>query len=246
MSKNDSKDGEIIPPQVPMRATGGAIQRVDNMPSGNPDGVIGSAVTRFVAGLRRKANSALAADANARADYFDAVGRAAKSYIGMNQAINEVGELDEILALDRKERATERGEREEEIEHRKAVAEQRRKQELTEAQRGAFNSEQGYQNQQRLKQLNLETWEKRKEVEHLDATTLAARLRGETEPDKRKRGGGLLSELQSQADFLEKEILESLADGKDTESDLMVLAELKAFIARLAADKKGPQGVAGD
>jgi hypothetical protein len=239
MSGNDPKDGEIISPRVPMRTKEGPVQRVDNMPSSNPDGIVGSAVTRFVAGLRRKANNALAADAHARADYYDAVGRVAKSYIGMNQAINEVGELDEILALDRKERAAERGEREQEIEHRKAVADQRRKQELTEAQRGAFNAELGYENQQRLKQLNLETWEKRKEVEHLDAMALAARLRGETEP--KKQGRGLLSELQAQADLLEKEILELLADGKDTESDLMALAELKAFIARLASSKKDPR-----
>ncbi len=194
--------------------------------------------TRLVAGLRRKANDALAADAHARADYFDAVGRAAKSYKGMNQAISELAELDEILALDAKERGAERAERELEIEHRRAIAEQRRRQELTEAQRGAFNAEQGYENQQRLKELNLEIWEKRREVEHIDATTLAARLRGESEPDKKKRSGGLLGELQAQADLLEKEILESLADGKDTEADLMALAELKALIARLAAEKK--------
>ena len=43
----------------------------------------------------------------------------------------------------------------------------------------------GFENQQRLKELNLETWEKRKEVEHLDATTLAARLRGEAETKER-------------------------------------------------------------
>jgi hypothetical protein len=105
------------------------------MPTSNPNTVVGAAVTRLVAGLRRKANNALAADANARADYFDAVGRAAKSYIGMNQAIGEIGELDEILALDREERAAGRAERKQEIEHRKAVSELRRKQELTEAQR---------------------------------------------------------------------------------------------------------------
>jgi hypothetical protein len=241
MSDNDPNDGEIISPRVPMRAGGRTVQRVDNMPGNNPRGVVESAVTRFVAGLRRKANNALAADAHARADYFDAVGRVAKSYIGMNQAISEVEELDEILALDRKERAAEREGRAQEIEHRKAVAEHRRKQELTEAQRGAFNSEQGYENQQRLKQLNLEIWERRKEVEHLDAAGLAARLRGETEPQKKLPGGGLLSELQEQADLLEKEILESLADGKDPGADLMALAELKALIARLAVSKKNPQ-----
>lgn len=238
MSDNDPKDGEIIPPQVPMREKGGPVQRIDNMPSSNPDGVVGSAVTRLVAGLRRKANSALAADAHARADYFDAVGRAAKSYIGMNQAINEVGELDEILALDRKERGFERGEREQEIEHRKAVAEQRRKQELTEAQRGAFNSEQGYENQQRLKQLNLEIWEKRREAEHLSAEALAARLRGEADPKAKKSGGDLLSELKAQLEKIEKGITELEADGKDTTGEWMVRAELMALIERLSGRGK--------
>jgi hypothetical protein len=237
MSNDDPKDGEIIPPGAPSLRPKGILssrRAVDNMPTSNPNTVVGAAVTRLVAGLRRKANSALAADAHARADYFDAVGRAAKSYIGMNQAIGEIEELDDILALDKKERAASRAERAQEIEHRKAVAEQRRKQELTEAQRGAFNAEQGYENQQRLKQLNLETWEKRKEAEQLDAATLAARLRGEAEPKKKKGGSGLLGELQAQADELEKTILEAEADGEDTAGNRMVLAELKALIERLS------------
>jgi hypothetical protein len=235
---DDQKKQEILPPERRSKGEVAPTRAVERMPRSNPSGIVDSAVTRLVAGLRRKANDALAADAHARADYFDAVGRAAKSYKGMNQAISELAELDEILALDAKERDAERAERELEIEHRRAIAEQRRRQELTEAQRGAFNAEQGYENQQRLKQLNLEIWEKRREVEHIDATTLATRLRGEGEPDRKKRSGGLLGELQAQADLLEKEILESLADGKDTEADLMALAELKALIARLAAEKK--------
>jgi hypothetical protein len=236
MSDEDTKDGEVIPPRVPSLRSKGDISKarsVDNMPTDNPSGIVGAAVTRFVAGLRRKANDSLAADADARANYFDAVGRAAKSYIGMNQAISEVDELDNILALDKTERAVERAERELELEHRKAVAERRRKQELTEAQRGAFNAEQGYENQQRLKQLNLETWEKRKEVEHLDAATLAARLRGEADPNAKKNGGGLLSELQAQADKLQKAILEAEADGKDTTGDQLVRTELNTLIERL-------------
>lgn len=232
---NDARDGEIISPRVPsLRPDGDVSTRsVDAMPSGNPSTVVGAAVTRFFAGLRRKANDALAADATARANYFDAVGRAAKSFIGMNQAISEVKELDAILALDKKEREGERVERERELEHRKAVAEQRRKQELLEARRGAFNAEQGYRNQQRLKQLNLEIWEKRKEVEHLDATTLAARLRGEADSGAKKGGGGLLGELEAQADTLETAIVEAEADGQDATGNRVVLAELKAFIDRL-------------
>jgi hypothetical protein len=244
MSDTDPKEGEIISPNAVTRVEENTVQRVDNMPDKHPEGVIDSAVTAFVAGLRRRANKALAANAHARADYYDAVGRAANSYIGMAQAVDEYDELDKILEIDRKERSSKRAEREKEITHSETLAELRRKQELTEAQRGAFNAELGYENQVRLKQLNLETWEKRKEVEHLDATTLAARLRGEPEP--KKKGRGLLSELQAQADNLEKEILESLADGKETEADLMALAELKAFIARLASNKKTPGEFPGD
>jgi len=237
MSSDDPRDGEIIPPSAPsVRSNKGLSSRqsVDNMPTSNPNTVVGAAVTRFVAGLRRKANTALAADAHARADYFDAVGRAAKSYVGMNQAINEISELDDILALDRMEREAGRAERKQDIAHRKAVAAHRRRQELTEAERGAFNAEQGYENQQRLKQLNLETWEKRKEAEQLDAATLAARLRGEAEPKKKKGGSGVLGELQAQADELERTILEAEADGEDTAGNRMVLAELKALIERLS------------
>jgi len=238
MSDNP-KDGEVIPPSIPSLRSKAVPNRqsVDAMPTDNPSTIVGAAVTRFVAGLRRKANSALAADAHARADYFDAVGRAAKSYVGMNQAIGEVGELDEILALDREERAAGRAERKQDIEHRRAVAEQRRRQELTEAQRGVFNAEQGYENQQRLKQLNLEIWEKRRETEHLDAAAMADRLRGEAEPKKKKGGSGLLGELQAQADELERTILEAEADGEDTAGNRMVLAELTALIERLRGAK---------
>jgi hypothetical protein len=236
MSDDDPIDGEIIPPGAPsVRSNRGLSNRqsVDNMPTGNPNTVVGAAVTRFVAGLRRKANNALAADAHARADYFDAVGRVAKSYVGMNQAIGEIGELDDILALDREERTEARAERRQDIAHRKAVAEQRRRQELTEAQRGAFNAERGYENQQRLKQLNLEIWEKRREAEQLDAAALTTRLRGDAEPAAKKRGGGLVEELQTQAEALEKDILEAMADGREMDADLMALAELKALIERL-------------
>jgi hypothetical protein len=236
MSDEDTKNGEIIPPGVPARRSSGNVpttRLVDDMPTDNPTSVVGAAVTRFFAGLRRKANDSLAADANSRANYFDAVGRAAKSFIGMRQAASEVGELDDILALDKKERAGEREERASEVEHRKAVAERRRKQELTEAKRGAFNAEQGYKNQQRLKQLNLEIWKKRKEVEHLDAETIAARLRGEADPNAKKRGKGLLSELQTLAKNLQQTISEAEADGQDTDGNRIALKELEEFIERL-------------
>jgi hypothetical protein len=231
----DAKDGEIISPRLPATGPRSSVAMsgsVERMPASNPNGIVDSAVTQFVAGLRRKANAALAADAHARADYFDAVERAAKSYVGMNQAINEINELDDILALDRMERGASREERYAEIEHRKRLAEQRHRQELTEAERGAFNADQGYENQKRLKELNLEIWERRREAEQLDAAAIAARLRGDAEPQAKKRGG-LVEELQAQADKLEKEILEANADGRDTGGDLMALAELKALIARL-------------
>jgi hypothetical protein len=244
MSDNDPKDGEIISPNAVTRVAKNAVRRVDKRLDNNPEGVVDSAVTAFVAGLRRRANSALAANAHARADYFDAMGRVAKSYIGMHQALDETEELDAILELDRKERTSQRAERDKEITHGETLAELRRKQELTEAQRGVFNAELGFENQQRLKQMNLETWEKRKEVDHLDAATLAARLRGEAEPKKKRRK--LLPELQAQADNLEKEILELLADGKETEADLMALAKLKALIAWLASNKKAPGEYPGD
>jgi hypothetical protein len=203
------------------------------MPTANPGGVMGSAVTGFVASLRRSANNSLAADARARADYYEAVGQVAKSYIGMNQALGEVNELDQILALDREERKSSRQEREAEIGHRAQVALLRRKQELAETRRGAFNAAQGYENQKRLKELNLEIWETRKEVEHLDAAAMVNHLRGEAQRGLKKEEGGLVSELQTQADKLEKKILEGEADGKDTGGDRMALRELKALVERL-------------
>jgi hypothetical protein len=228
---DERKKGEILPlERMPGRAV--ATQGVERMPGRNPDGVVDAAVTRFVAGLRRKANEALAGDARARADYFDAVGGVAKSYIGMNRALREVNELEEILALDREERAFNREQERLDIDHRKRLAEQRRKQELTEAERGAFTSEQGLENQKRLKELNLDIWQKRKQVEALDAEAVAAKLRGAEEPEQRKKRT-LVEKLGAEADELEKDILEAQADGKDPGGDLMALAELKALIARL-------------
>ncbi len=226
------KKGEILPPERMPGRGAIAARSVDRMPRSNPDGIVDAAVTRFVAGLRHKANDALARDARARADYFDAVGGVARSYIGMNRALSEVHELEEILALDREERRVNREEQRLDIEHRRKVAEQRRKQELTEAERGAFTAEQGLENQKRLKELNLEIWQKRKEVEALDAEAVAAKLRGAEEPQQKKKRS-LVEKLQAEADDLEKEILEAQADGKDPGGDLMALAELKALIAQL-------------
>jgi len=234
---NDNpKDGEIFPPSGVAQRTPGTVHTqstIDRMPAASPGDIVSSTVTSFVANLRRRANSSLAADAHARADYYDAVGRVAKSYIGMNQALGEVNELDQILSLDRAERKASREEREAEIGHRKKVAEQRRNQELIEAKRGTFNAAQGFENQKRLKELNLEIWEKRKEAEHLDASAIADHLRGEVGRDSKKEERELQSELQAQTEKLEKEILEMEADGKDTKGDRMVLAQMKALIELL-------------
>lgn len=232
MSDTDPKDGEIISPKAVTRVAENAVQRIDNMPQDYPDGVVDSAVTAFVAGLRRRANSVLAANAHARADYFDAVGRVAKSYVGMNQALGEAGELDALLELDRKERAAARAEREKEITHGKTLAELRREQELIEAKRGVFNAKQGFENQKRVKKINLETWENRSKVEQLDLAALVARLRGETEPTK-KQGSDVLSVLKAQFDRIDREINEAEADGKDMTGDRMVRSELDALIQRL-------------
>jgi hypothetical protein len=78
----------------------------------------------------------------------------------------------------------------------------------------------------------LEIWQKRKEAEQLDAESIAAKLRGDGGPEK-KKSRNLVEELQTQAEKLEKEILEAEADGKDSGGDRMALAELRAMIARL-------------
>lgn len=225
------KKGELLPFE---RMPGPAVapQGVERMPRRNPDGIIDAAVTRFVAGLRYRANEALARDARARADYFAAVGEAAGAYINMHRALSTVNELEEILALDREERAFNREQERLDTEHRRKLADWRRKQELTDAERGAFTSKQGLENQKRLKKLNLDIWRKRKEVEALDAEAVAAKLRGADEPGQKKKRT-LVEKLQAEADELEKDILEARADGEDPGGDQMALAELKALIAQL-------------
>jgi hypothetical protein len=51
--------------------------------------------------------------------------------------------------------------------------------ELVETQRRTFTAEQGYENQRRLKERNLKTWETRAEALQLDAETKTAEIRGE-------------------------------------------------------------------
>ena len=75
MSITAERKGKLFPRSGARRGWRTARSACDSMPRNNPDGIVDTAVTRFVAGLRQKANDALARDAQARADYFDAVRR---------------------------------------------------------------------------------------------------------------------------------------------------------------------------
>jgi hypothetical protein len=239
-----SRTGELIPPDRSRRRHEMEVAG-SGVPNPNPTGVANSYLTRWGAERQAKANDALAENLRARGRYFDAVSGATKSYLNMRVVVDELSELDDILQLDRARRAAERERGYAEIQSQTSITGHRRTQEEVEAERGAFNAAQGLENQQRLKELNAEIWERRKEAEHLDAVSIANRLREETGDARAARpkgGDAVLAGLERQAKEMERTIVEAEADGIDTAEERKLLDELNALIEqrRQANQKKSP------
>jgi hypothetical protein len=116
-----------------------------------------------------------------------------------------------------------RGDREERA-HQGELTKLRRERELQEAKRALveqnrdlFNSQQGFENQQRLKDRNLRIWEKRREAQELDAHVETQRVRSEL------RGGEKpapkIGTAESMREKAEAALIEALADGNDAEAE---------------------------
>jgi len=91
-----------------------------------------------------------------------------------------------------------------------------------EAKRGTFNASQGLENQERLKQLNMEMWEKRAGTEKMDAEKIWLLLRREVDGMKnpqQKAADGSLEQLAEMRASLMQRAQEAAANGDASKAD---------------------------
>jgi len=193
-------------------------------------GIVDTALTRFSAKLKTKAHEQHAALNRAKADEITAYGELAQSYENTSRIVARLDDLPEILALDREQRAAERAATRAQIAddtdergHQQELTKRRRQRELEEADRQIvealrqkFTSEQGFENQQRLKDRNLRIWEKRHEAQELDANVETERVRSELKGEEKSKQPGSAESIRAKA---EEALLNALADGNDAEAD---------------------------
>ncbi len=233
-----SDDPEIIPPSKgSLPATRedrqSAPVRYESPPRVN--GAVGSMITGFLARTQARAYRDIADNIRAQTEVLDAEAGRRDSQIKLLRKTGELQDVDEILALDRAERKAERTAKYGEIvakyekidydrderAHQAELTKLRRERELkaareanVDADRGVFNAEQGLENQKRLKQINLEIWEKRTQALDLKAEHIRNLLREELEGNKSEpSGGGLLDQLEALHTTLGNHVTELAADG---------------------------------
>jgi hypothetical protein len=196
---------------VPIRRNEGPVSQDSALP--RPDGLVSSWLTAFGARVQAEAFKEIAANVRAQKDVIDAERDRRKSALKLLRTTHKLEEAPDILALDRAERKAERtvkyaeftakyeqieDDREERA-HQRELAKRRRQRELEEADRDiiearrqTFTSKQGFENQERLKELNLEMWQKRKASDQMDAekvwTLLNRELEGMKKPEKVEEG----------------------------------------------------------
>jgi hypothetical protein len=236
-----SNDPEIMPPSkrgLPARRDQtSAVSRTDTgLP--RPGGVVSSWLTGFGAKLQAETYKEIAANIRAQKDVLDAENDRRESALTLLRTTHKLEEAPDILALDRAERRTARAAKYAELtakyeqidydrderKHQAELTKLRRERELQEARqsvveanRGVFNAEQGLENQQRLKQLNLEMWEKLTATEQLDAVKtwmLASREIDEMkQPAQRKAEEGPFEQLAEMRATLNQQAQEATARG---------------------------------
>jgi hypothetical protein len=238
-------DPEIIPPSKNALATrderGTGATRYDESPPGRL-GVIGSRLTGWRAEAEARAYGKIAERIRAQTEVVDAESERRKSAQKLLRITHELEEMPDILADDREQRQHDRSQRAHERAHQRELTTRRRQQELdeadrkiTEARTGKFSVEQELENKQRLKQLNLEIWEKRKETEHMESEKIRVLLSREVESLKNptpKGGEGSLEQLLEMRDLLVKRAVERAADGDASQAEKyeQIVNELDALI----------------
>jgi len=248
-----SDDPEVIPPnKSSLPATrdergGVPAPYRDTVPQ--VTGVVSAALTRFQADRQARAYPSIAEAVQAQTAVLDALTQRHKSQGTLLREVENLRETPETIALDKAERSAQRIARYDELDeahaeraHQAELARRRRQRELEEAdaktldaQRAKFNAEQGLQNQQRLKTLNEEIWEKRKETEHLDAERVRTLISQEVDGLKptQKPGDGTLEDLQELHATLVKNTQALAGHGltDDAEKYLGLIGELEILIA---------------
>ena len=222
---NDDDDAEIIPPgKAPAKSADkvpGPISGVRRLDTG---GIIGTVITRLKAKHQARAIDEIAKRHRSEADAIKAYGEVADAFEDTAGKVNRLRHLPEKLALDDKKYETERADEYDEIAHQREMNKLRRQREIDEAgagnieaKRQKFTSEQGFENQQRLKGRNLRIWEKRHEARELDAHIETERVRSEL------KGDGSAAAKPSGREALrakaEEALIEALADGNDAEAE---------------------------
>jgi hypothetical protein len=213
-------------------SAGGALAPQGRMTIPDPGGVIGSRLTRFQADQQAKAFKSLAERTRAKADFVQAQGELADTYIDSTRRIARLEDLPDILALDRERRSHERQEERAEIAHREqlrpmqradelaetahqqALAKKRRERELLDGERATFNADLGLEKQRRLKDLDLKIWETRKNASGLDAEAEARKLREELEGSAGRSAAPHDPRAHAQA-----MLAEAIASGNEAEKD---------------------------
>jgi hypothetical protein len=201
-------------------------------------------LTGFQARMQGRAYPEIAKNIRAQTDALDAETARRESALKLRRTIHKLEELDGILALDRAEREDERESAYDSIEQKRAERAHKRKLDelqrqreieeanasLVEAKRGTFNATQGLENQQRIKQLNLEMWEKRAATEKMDAEKIWMLLRREVEgiaAPREKAADGSLEQLAETRASLMQRAQEAAASGDASKAEQF---------ARLAAE----------
>jgi hypothetical protein len=219
-------DAEIIPPRKGLPA-----KRPENTPASMNDvrrldtgGIVGSTITRWTAKNQLRALDEIAKRYRSEADALKAYGEVADAFENTARKVNRLRHLPDTIALDDEKWRSGREEEYEDLNHRKEMNRRLRQREIeeadtehVEARRQKFTAEQGYENQQRLKDRNLRLWEKRHEARELDAHVETERVRAELRGgDKPAEKSGSLESMRAKA---EEALITALADGNDAEAE---------------------------
>ncbi len=263
-------DPEIVPPGRSVVADNAkqGMPRLFEEITPSPTGVIASALTGLEASWQARAYREIAENIRAQKDALDAETARRESAIKLLRKTGELLDIKEILALDKAERAAERAAKyasftakyekieddRDERAHQRELMKLRRKRELQEAERDlveaerrVFNSEQGLENQRRLKQLNLEIWEKRAATEHMDAEKVRLLLNRDIDgiKDNPNPETGTLDELVELRESLARSAHEAAASGDVSKADKFLrlaqeLDDLVVATMQAGAKKEGP------
>jgi hypothetical protein len=221
-------DDEIIPPRkgLPTPAARQSPSPIGDARRIETGGAVRSAVTGWQAKAQARALEHITERTRNETALLKAQAELAAAYEATALKVNRLRKLPQILELDDAQfRAEQQAEyeaiegRRADREHQSDIRDYHRRREieeaktaLGEARRKRFTSEQGFENQRRLKERNLKTWETRAEALRLDAEAKAAKVRGQGQT----HADNAADEVRQRAELARAE---ALADGNDAEAD---------------------------